>query len=125
MLPSSYVTSYKGPSSSASASRSVSYDYSGLDDALKKQDELGALRTQKFSALYGGDIPGSVQAAQRIRGLLDALRPYSADVTERNPARISAPLSRVSSESSSSDYSSHAPHFDFAHDDLTPRYERK
>jgi hypothetical protein len=125
MLSPSHLTSYKGPSSSSSVSSSESYDYSGLDDALKKQDELGALRTAKFGALYGGDIPGSVQAAHRIRGLVEALRPYAADVSELHPSQVVAPLSRVSSASSSSDHSSHSPQWDGTHEDLLSRYERK
>lgn len=92
---------YSAPSSSSSSSSSTSYDYSGLEDHLKRQDALAGLRDQKFQSLYGGDVAASVVSGNRIRSLLDAVRQHAPGATERDPMQIVSPLVRVSSESSS------------------------
>jgi hypothetical protein len=91
-----------GPSGSSSSSRSVSFDYSGLDDALKKQDELAQTSHSKYQQLYSGDVAGSVSSSQRIRDLLAQLSAHAPGVSEKSPYQISSPLSRVSSVSTSS-----------------------
>ena len=100
-----YITQFSGPSYSQSGSTQQSYDYSGADDLVKRQDAVTGLRADKFGALYGGDIPGSVQAASRIRGLLDAIREHDARASESRPIRYVTPISRVSSSSTSSSQS--------------------
>lgn len=96
------VTSYTGPHSRSDSSSSVSYDYSGQDQHIKRQDEVGALRDAKFAANYSGDIPGAIGAANRIRDLLKAVRVHTPTATERDPVQMVNPLRRVASESQSS-----------------------
>ena len=100
----------EGPSSSQKSDSSVRYDYSGLDLHLKQQDELAKLRNAKYQQLYGGDVPGSVSAEQRIRDLLAQLLPNAPGTTEQDPFQIPNQLRRVESESTgtSSSYDSGA-----------------
>lgn len=92
----------RGPSSSSSARYSAQYDYGGLEDHLKRQEETSALRNSKFAAMYGGDVASSMAAGSRIRELVDALRVHTPDATERRPVQIVAPLVRKASESTDS-----------------------
>lgn len=92
----------KGPSASRSSSYSAQYDYGGLEDHLKRQEEVAGLRGSKRSALRRGDIDAAMDSGERIRELLGALRVYTPDATERRPIQIVAPLARMSSENSSS-----------------------
>lgn len=111
------LTQWSGPSSSQDSSESASYDYSGLDDLLKKQEEVGGLRDQKFRSIYDGDIPGAVATGGRIRDLLGAIRKHAPQATERSPQAIGAPLVRVASSSSSSSSRSEAPSWHGQHDE--------
>lgn len=95
-----YLTRYSAPSSSSSTSES--YDYSGFDDHIKRQDAIGALRDGKFAALYGGDVAGAVSSGNKIRDLLKTVRANTPNATERDPVQLTTPLVRVSSRSSSS-----------------------
>jgi len=106
------------PSVSSSSSGSTSFDYSGLDDALKKQDELAQTSHNKYQQLYNGDVAGSVGSAQRIRDLLSQLSAYAPNVSEKTPYQISSPLSRVSSTSSSTSSDVDAGGFQASPDDL-------
>lgn len=87
--PPNNLTQVAGPSASQDASQSATYDYSGADDQIKRRDLLPQLVGQRYAALYGGDIPGSVAAGHQIRDLIDSIR---------NPRQ---PMVRVSSQSSS------------------------
>jgi hypothetical protein len=95
-----------------SSHSSASYDYSGLDDAIKKQDELAQTSHQKYQQLYGGDVAGSVGSTQRIRDLLTQLRAYAPNASEKNPFQLASPLTRISHSdtSSSSDFDSGGVH---------------
>lgn len=97
-----YLTSYTGPHSQSQSSSSATYDYTGLDQNLKRQEEVGALRDAKFAANYNGDIAGAVGAGNRIRDLLTTMRAYTPNATERNPVQMVNPLVRVSSTRSES-----------------------
>lgn len=92
-----YLTRFSGPSSSSSSSES--YDYSGFDDHIKRQDAIGALRDNKFSAMYGGDVMGAVSSGNKIRDLLKSVRANTPNATERDPVQLATPLVRVSSTS--------------------------
>lgn len=96
-----YITKLSAPSSSQSSSSNETYDYQGADDLVKRQDAVAGLRDSKFKALYGGDIPASVEAAGRIRSLLDTIRAHDPLASELKPVRYVAPLRRVASTSSS------------------------
>lgn len=96
------LTKYSAPSQRGETSRSATYDYSGLDDHIKRQDAVSALKGEKFSALYGGDVAGSVAAGQKIRGLVDHLRLTAPDTTERDPHKVAMPHVVVKSESAGS-----------------------
>jgi hypothetical protein len=95
-----------------SSHSSASYDYSGLDDAIKKQDELAQTSHQKYQQLYGGDVAGSVGSTQRIRDLLTQLRVYAPNASEKNPFQLASPLTRIShsDNSSSNDFDSGGVH---------------
>lgn len=82
----------RGPSSSSSSSFSEQYDYGGLEDHLKRQEETSALRNSKFASLYGGDVASSMAAGSRIRELVDSLRVHTPGATERRPVQIVSPL---------------------------------
>lgn len=97
MLYPQYLTRVSGPASSQSSSLSRTLDYSGLEDQAKRLDMLPQVQSQKFAALYDGDIPGSVAAGHRIRDLLDSIN---------NPR---TPLVRVAHESTSSDSDARGP----------------
>lgn len=99
-----HITRMAGPSSSANASSSVSYDYSGEDTIQKRQDEASQMHAARRKALYDGDVSGALAAGDRIRTLLDSLasiRPV-----------------RVASESSSSSFDKGSSAFEGEHDDL-------
>lgn len=106
----------RGGSSSQSGSSSVNYDYSGLEDHIKRQDAVEALRGQKFSALYAGNIPAAIEAGSKVRSLVGALQKVDPDTTERDPHRITGPLVKISSSSSSSNQSSEGPEAQFFRD---------
>lgn len=99
VFPAPFLTRLSAPSSSSSSSESESYDYSGLDDHIKRQDAIGALRDNKFASLYAGDVAGSVTAGGKIRNLLAAVRANAPDATERDPNKIASPLVRITSRS--------------------------
>lgn len=101
-----FIKSYKAPDSSSSSSSSASYDYSGLDEHLKRQEMLAGQRDAKFGALYNGDVAGSVAAGSRVRDLLKAIRMHAPGADERDPIQMVNPLVRVSSTSSSTSNSS-------------------
>lgn len=84
------------------SSGSTTYDYSGLEEHLKRQDAISQLGGQKFAALYGGDIAGSVDAGNRIRGLLSSVRANAPGATERNPMQVTNPLVKVARADSES-----------------------
>jgi hypothetical protein len=111
------ITSYTGPSYSQSSSGSSSYDYSGLDEHLARQEALGAARAGKFKALYSGDVQAGVEAGNRIRDLLKAVQAHSPQADERDPVQMVNPLVRVTSESSSSNSSGSAASGQFTPED--------
>ena len=119
MLQPTHLTRVTGPSSSQSGSSSTSYDYSGLDDLIKRQDAVSGGRDEKFSALYGGDVAGSVTAGNKVRDLVQAIRAHVPDASERNPMRMSQPLSRVSSQSNSTSMDSSAGGYEGQHEQPT------
>lgn len=117
LLAPPYVNRFSGGSSGQEASSSASFDYSGLENHLKAQDAVDALRGQKFQALYDGDIAGSVTAGDRIRSLLGTINANAPGATERNPHTLADPLSKVTSMSGHvsnrqdyPDFSGHHPH---------------
>lgn len=94
MLPqgSEYTTRFSGAGGSSSSGGSVSYDYSGLDEIRKRQNEANQLAVARQAQLYDGDIKGSMTGGQRIRYLLSSL-------SDIEPVRVSS----VSKNNSSSD----------------------
>jgi hypothetical protein len=82
------------------ASGSTTYDYSGTEEQVKRQDALAALSDEKFGALYSGDIPKSVQAGNRVRGLVGMLKINAPGTTERAPYQVANPLVKVAREDS-------------------------
>lgn len=78
-----YLTSVRGSTNAPSSSESISYDYSGLDEIRKRQDEANQLGIGRYQQLYGGDVAGSVSSGQRIRSLLSSLK-------DIEPVRISS-----------------------------------
>lgn len=99
-----YLTSYAGGGGHVSEASSTSYDNSGPERRSAAADELDKLRTAKFQALYGGDVPGSVAAGQRIRSLMGYL----------NSGEDSSP--RVANRSSSFSVDSRAPQLEGRHE---------
>lgn len=99
------VTRYSNPSYSQSSSSSTSYDYSGQDEHIKRQDALGEMRDAKFGAFYDGDVKNSIGYGNKIRDLLKAVRAHSPFASERDPVQVVNPLVRVTSQSSSSNSS--------------------
>lgn len=89
-----YLTQVNGPSSSQSGSTHTQFDYTGLDDYTKRRDLLPQAQSQKFAALYDGDITGAVSSTHRIRDLIDSIK---------NPRQ---PMVRIASTSTSGDTSS-------------------
>lgn len=104
----------KGGSSSQSGGSSTTYDYSGLDSHIKRQDALDQMRGSKFAALYGGDIAASTEAGNKIRHLLKTLRPNAPGTTEREAGQITSPLVRIASTSSRDSSDSSGPTVTFA-----------
>lgn len=114
-----YLSSYQSPTVSGSSSSSATYDYTGQDDHIKRQDELGQMRDVKTSALMGGDLDTAMKAAGRIRDLLSYTRTNAPGITERDPMKIVRPLVRIASSSQHSSSSStggglqwHKPEFE-------------
>jgi hypothetical protein len=104
-MPQPFVSlSARSSDPSAKASRSVSLDYRGLDDLIRKQDAVGGLRDAKFSANYGGDVAGSVTAGNQIRDLLQSIRSIDPGANERSPNRVRGPLVRADSISESDSF---------------------
>lgn len=96
------LKAYSAPSSSSDSQMSEQYDYSGLDDHIKRQDTIGSLRDQKFAKLASGDVLGAQATGNQIRDLLAAVKANAPSATERNPNQIAAPLVRTTSRSVSS-----------------------
>lgn len=99
VIPAPFLSKLSAPHSSSSERTSETYDWSGLDDHIKRQDAVGALRDNKFASLYSGDVAGSVTAGNKIRDLLTSLRSNAPGTTERNPNQIASPLVRLQSRS--------------------------
>lgn len=99
-----FLTSYSGGGGQVSESSSTSYDNSGPERRSAAADELDKLKTAKFQALYGGDVPGSVAAGQRIRSLLG----YLGSGADSQP--------RVASMSSSFSADSRSPQLEGRHE---------
>ena len=90
-----YLTSARSTFNAPSASESVTYDYSGQDEILKRQDEARKLELGRYQQLYGGDVAGSVASGQRIRDLL-------ASIKSIEPVRIASRSSSADGGGSSS-----------------------
>jgi len=113
-----------GGNSSATSSSSTdvadTWDYaSGMDEAVKRADEMSGLAASKRAMLYGGDKApdlGSVMAAaDRIRALRQYLSAFG-DVSEERPFPFAIPMERLanrrisgSSSSSTSQSGSGSP----------------
>lgn len=95
------LTSYQSPDASWSSSRRETYDYSGLDDHINRQDLIGQLRDSKFQSYYTGDVAGGVSKGNQIRDLLSAVKANAPAATERNPVQVVSPLVRVTSTDTS------------------------
>jgi hypothetical protein len=78
-----YITGVRQDTNAPSSSESISYDYSGLDEIRKRQQQASELASGKWAQLYSGDIAGSVTSGQRIRSLLSSLN-------DIEPVRISS-----------------------------------
>lgn len=78
-----YLTRVQQSTNAPSSSESISYDYSGLDEIRKRQDEANQLGIGRYQQLYGGDVAGSVSSGQRIRSLLSSLK-------DIEPVRVSS-----------------------------------
>lgn len=96
----------KGGSRNISGSSSRSYDYSGFDDHIQRQDALASARDQKKAALYGGNPVQALLSGNRVRELVSLLKRDAPGTTEKDPYQFKTPLSRLSSESSSYSQSS-------------------
>lgn len=68
-----YVTSVRRTVNAPSASSSTTYNYDGLDEIRKRQNEANQLAVGRYQQLYGGDVAGSVASGQRIRDLLSSI----------------------------------------------------
>lgn len=89
------TTSSSNQSSSTGTDVSHTYDYtSGMDEAIKRGDELSGLAAQKKSLMYSGDIGNLMAAADRIRALKNYLSAYG-DVTEDRPFPFAMPMQRL------------------------------
>lgn len=96
------VVKVTGPSGSMDSGYSASYDWSGLDDHIKRQGLLSQLRDAKFAANYGGRIEDAVPVGNQVRELVNTLRVYAPGTTERSPNQFVNPLVKKTSESSDS-----------------------
>jgi hypothetical protein len=103
-----------GPSSSSSSQFSQQYDYSGLEDHLKRQEDLASLADAGRSALYDGDVRSGLSASRRIPALLQTLRAVAPDTTTQRPRQLINPLSKVTSSSGSSSANTEAGQAKFA-----------
>ena len=95
----SYSKSPGSRSESSSASRS--YDYSGYDDHIKRQDTLANARDAKKSALFDGDTKSAMLAGNKVRELVAHLRRDAPGTSERDPYQFKTPLRRLASSSDS------------------------
>lgn len=102
-----FFSSFQEPSYTQSNRSAVTYDYTGLDDQIKRQDELGQMRDAKTSALMSGDLDTAMKAGGRIRDLLAYTRVNAPGTTERKPMQIVNPLVRIASRSNESSYGSY------------------
>ena len=109
------ITRVAGPSSSSESDISENFDYSGLDDHIKRQDQIGALHSAKYGQLYGGDVAGSVEAGQRIRGLLKQVQAFSPNATEADPYQRVKPLALLGSYSMRNRHSSDTGEYEGEH----------
>ena len=103
MLYPPYLTRVSGPSSSQGGGTTTNFDYSGMEDRAKRLDLLPQVKSQKFAALYDGDIAGSVASGHRIRDLIDSIK---------NPRQ---PMVRIASTATSSENSSSGPTVEGTH----------
>lgn len=117
LLQPRFLTSYSGGSGGREASLSASYDYSGLENHLKSQDMVDDLRAQKYAALYGGDVAGSVATGDKIRSLLGVINANAPGATEKNPHTVVDPLAKVQSYHSSVGSREVQPEFEGFHAD--------
>lgn len=115
--PPGYRESFRAPSSSMSSSSSVDYDYAGLDDHLKKQDQLAGLRDKRYADAYGGDVRGMVTAGNQIRDLLSYLRQNAPETTLRNPMQVANPLVRVKGANQSESQSAEGASYSFGQEE--------
>lgn len=104
---------YRGPSASVSSDYDVTYDYSGLDDHLKRQGLLSQLRDAKFAANYSGRLEDAVPAGNQVRELVNTLRVFAPGTTERSPTQVVSPLVRAARESGDSKITADAPDIEF------------
>lgn len=114
LQPAGPLKKLQGPGQSSSSERSETYDYSGLEDHIKRQDAVEALKGQKFAAYYAGDIPAAVEAGSKIRTLVAGLRRLAPGTTESNPNQVSMPHAVVRSSSVSGSNRSEGPMVEFA-----------
>lgn len=103
MLYPPYLTRVSGPSSSQGGGTTTNFDYSGMEDRAKRLDLLPQVKSQKFAALYDGDIAGSVASGHRIRDLIDSIK---------NPRQ---PMVRIASTATSAENSSSGPTVEGTH----------
>lgn len=101
-----YLTQVTGPSSSQSGSTNTQFDYAGMEDHVKRRDLLPQFQSQRFAALYDGDIAGAVSSSNRIRDLIDAIK---------NPRQ---PMVRIASSSTTGDMSGSSGSFSGQHPSL-------
>jgi hypothetical protein len=108
------LRSVSGPSSSSRSEYARRYDYSGLDEHIKRQDAVAGLRGSKFKAGMQGDIEGISEAGGRIRDLVAALKMNSPEASEQNPVTMANPLVKLESESGGQSSSSDAGGYQLA-----------
>lgn len=113
MQQSGSAFTYRGPSAAASSDYDVTYDYTGLDDHIKRQGLLSQLRDAKFAANYSGRLEDAVPAGNQVRELVNTLRVFAPGTTERSPTQVVSPLVRTARESGDSKISGSAPDIEF------------
>lgn len=113
MQQSGSAFTYRGPSASVSSDYDVTYDYSGLDDHIKRQGLLSQLRDAKFAANYSGRLEDAVPAGNQVRELVNTLRVFAPGTTERSPTQVVSPLVRTARESGDSKITADAPDIEF------------
>jgi hypothetical protein len=115
--PPGYRESYRAPSSSTGSSSSVDYDYSGLEEHQKKQDQLAGLRDKRFDDAYNGNVAGAVTSGNQIRDLLAYLQQNAPGTTLRNPMQIANPLVKVKGVNTHESQSNEGASYSFGQDD--------